>query len=65
MILKLTKLTKQIINASNDDLEIIRQQLEDLERSGYPNVEQINDIEDQIIGDEGNIQVELLKLQVS
>lgn len=53
-----------MINVSNDDFESIRQQLEDLEKSGYPSLCEINDVEDQVIKDEDNLQGELLKLQV-
>ena len=52
-----------MLSVSKEGSEILRQQLEDLEKIGYPNLEEINDVEDQ--GDGGNFQRELLKIQVS
>ena len=64
MLLKLTNITKKMVFASREDLETLKQKLEDLEKDGYLNLKEANDIENQTFEREGSFHQDISKVQV-
>ena len=54
-----------MVFVSKEDLETLKQKLEDLEKEGYLNLKEANDVEDQMVEGEESFNQDESKVRVS